>query len=66
MQFGIEARRNVDTAIVNASELLAKASDEESAKIVQLVADAEKTPEQPALPALPAAVVEKAPELLAS
>jgi uncharacterized protein YaaN involved in tellurite resistance len=65
VQYGIDARKNVDTAIVNASELLAKASDDESAKILQLVADAEKPPEQAALPALPAAVVEKAPELLA-
>jgi len=65
VQFGIEQRKNVDNAIVNASGLLAKASDEESAKILQLVADSSKTPEPPPLPQLPAAVVEKAPELLA-
>jgi uncharacterized protein YaaN involved in tellurite resistance len=64
--YGIEARKNVDNAIVTASDLLAKAGDEESGKILQLVAASQQQPQQAPLPALPAAVVEKAPELLAS
>src|SRR5262245_13327170 len=64
--YGIEARKAVDNAIVNASDLLAKAADEESEKILQLVAASQQPPRQPPLPALPPAVVEKAPELLAS
>ena len=66
VEYGIEARKGVDNAIVTAQGILAKASDDESAKIIQLVADSTKTPYPPPLPELPAAVVEKAPELLAS
>ena len=64
--YGIEARKGVDNAIVQASDLMAKAGEEESEKILQLVANAGKAPEEAPLPQLPAAVVEKAPELLAS
>jgi uncharacterized protein YaaN involved in tellurite resistance len=64
--YGIEARKNVDNAIVNAQDLLAKAGDEESEKILQLVANSEKPVQEAPLPQLPAAVVDKAPELLAS
>jgi uncharacterized protein YaaN involved in tellurite resistance len=66
VQFGIQARQGVDNAIVTAQGILAKASDDESAKIIQLVADSTKTPEPPPLPQLPPAVVDKAPELLSS
>ncbi len=66
VQYGIEARKGVDDAIVTAPGLLAKASDDESAKIINLVADSTTTPAPPPLPQLPAAVVDKAPELLAS
>jgi hypothetical protein len=64
--YGIEARKNGDNAIVTASDLPAKAGDEESGKILQLVAASQQQPQQGPLPALRAAVVEKAPELLAS
>jgi uncharacterized protein YaaN involved in tellurite resistance len=66
VQFGIEARKGVDDAILTAQGILARASDDESAKIIQLVADSTKTPEPPPLPQLPSAVVDKAPELLSS
>jgi uncharacterized protein YaaN involved in tellurite resistance len=65
--YGIEARKGVDNAIVEASDLMAKAGEDESNRIIQLVADAGKTPSgAPALPALPEAVVQQAPALLAS
>jgi len=64
--YGIEARKGVDNAIVQASELLTRAQDEESKKILQLVADSSRPTSPPGLPALPKAVVEEAPQLLAS
>ena len=45
---------------------MSKAGDEESAKILQLVAASGKEPTPPPLPTLPEAVVEKAPGLLTS
>jgi uncharacterized protein YaaN involved in tellurite resistance len=64
--YGIQARQGVDNAIVQATNILNNAGDDESTKILQLVADSAKTVAEPALPTLPAAVVAQAPQLLAS
>ena len=69
VQYGIEARKGVDNAIMQASTLMSNAADQESGKILQLVAEssAPQPPPPPALlTALPQAVVQQAPELLAS
>ena len=67
VQYGIEQRKGVDNAIMQASTLMANAADQESGKILQLVAESSAPqPPAPALPTLPQAVVQQAPELLAS
>ena len=67
VQYGITARQGVDNAIMQASTLMSNAADQESGKILQLVTQsAQAPPAPPALPALPEAVVQQAPQLLAS